>query len=235
MITKLVFTLLLFLIPFRQNSDTNYTKINLHTNTKTECRLYKGIDISFYQSIDWNNIDTTLDFIICKSSEGMKTDSKFKDHWDNIKITKGAYHFFRPQYSGIDQAQLFIKTVDFKKGNIKPIIDVELTKFWKYKKYRKLYVLRLVHMIHYIEFKTGVTPIIYTNGKFWDDFIHPYYTENKKHILWIADYRKNDNPYTPKQIPEWTIWQHTCEGKISGVNGLVDQNICKNLDEIIIK
>ena len=48
--------------------------------------IYKGIDISKYQSnIDWNNLD--LDFIICKKSEGITLeDLKYDYHIKNINL-----------------------------------------------------------------------------------------------------------------------------------------------------
>jgi lysozyme len=200
-------------------------------------KIYHGIDISQYQgSINWIKFDTSISFVICKATEGVKRiDPKFKKNWENIPTIKGCYHFFRPQYSGVEQAKNFLGVADLSSGNILPIIDVELTPSWKSKKYRKKYVQNLIKMVSYIEEETGLTPIIYTGAFFWDNYISKYYPDDKDHILWIADYRKLENPKTPKSMPEWTIWQYSCRGKVAGIPRLVDKNMCKNIERIIIK
>ena len=105
--------------------------------------LCYGIDISRHQgNINWNKFDTTISFVICKATEGVKiADPKFKKNWDNIPTIKGCYHFFRPQLSGIDQAKNFLKVAIIEPGNIIPIIDVEQTTQWRHKKLRKKYLM----------------------------------------------------------------------------------------------
>ena len=197
----------------------------------------KGIDISHYQGdIEWSKIDTTIDFIICKATEGSKfIDYKFEHNWKNIKGVKGCYHFFRPQVPGDIQALHYLKTVNFKEGDILPIIDVEMTKHWTYSKHRKTYVNNLKKMVSTIHDKTGLTPIIYTTGLFWDTYISKHYQNKYDHILWVADYRKNDSPKIPKDFNDWVIWQHTNKGLTNGIIGFVDLNYSKNIDKLLIK
>src|SRR5690606_9908058 len=114
------------------------------------------------------------------------------------------------------QALHYLKTVNFKEGDILPIIDVEMTKHWTYSKYRKIYVNNLEKMVSTIYNKTGLTPIIYTTEMFWDAYISKYYQNKYDHILWVADYRKNDSPKIPKDFNDWVIWQHTNKGLTNG-------------------
>ena len=196
-----------------------------------------GIDISHHQGhIDWSNIDTTIDFIICKATEGSSfIDYKFEHNWSSIKGIKGCYHFFRPQVDGKLQALHYLSVAKLKEGDILPIIDVEMTKHWSYTKYRKSYVDNLKKMVSTIHDKTGQIPIIYTTGMFWDTYISKHYENEYDHILWVADYRKNIYPKVPLDFKDWIIWQHTDKGKVNGVIGNVDLNYCKNIDTLLIK
>lgn len=195
--------------------------------------IMHGIDVSYYQgTIDWAKIDTTVSFVICKATEGItKIDPKFNYNWQNCPLIKGAYHFFRPQYSGIDQAKLFLSVALVDSGNIMPVIDVEMTKSWKDdpKKGAK----NLTEMVEYIEKTIGITPIIYTSGHFWNLYVSPHYVD-KCHIIWVADYRKIEEPKSPENT-DWTIWQYSDKGTVSGIDGYVDKNICKNIESILIK
>ena len=234
----LAFFCLMFL---KSNSQIQFDSIGFCLNpveilfTKVP-KVYNGIDISMYQhNIDWEHFDTTISFVICKATEGInRVDLKLKSNWDRIPVVKGCYHFFRPQYSGIQQAKFFLDKANLDSGMIKPIIDVEPTYNWKYKKHRKKYVENLIQMVNYIEKETGQVPIIYTTAAFWDNYIAPYYGQ-KEHILWIADFRKTDSPKTPKSLPEWTIWQYSDRGKVKGIRPYVDKSICKDIKCLVWK
>lgn len=201
---------------------------------------YKGIDVSKYQhEIEWNSLDTTLHFIICKATEGTTlVDKKFKQNWQQIddRYKKGAYHFFRPDKPGKEQAQLFLKTVNFDCGHILPIIDVEYTRGYR-RTNPRIMAANLHKFIAEIELQLGVKPIIYTNGKFWEKYINPYFKYKESDFqLWIADYRQRENPGIHKDWQDWTMWQHSAKGCVDGINCEVDLNVCKKpLEEIIIK
>lgn len=196
--------------------------------------IYTGIDISKYQSVDWDNLDLdTVDFIICKKSEGVTLeDSKFKEHIRKITCLKGIYHFFRPQYSGIEQAKFFLKDIDSLKIDIKPVIDVEWSKWWSSQN-TKIGISRLNEMIDYIEMEIGCKPIIYTSPKFWNKYINNNIDLNGVN-LWVADWRGDSIPELPVGFNNWYIWQQTPNKKIDGVSGFVDWNIAKSIDSLLI-
>jgi lysozyme len=137
------------------------------------------------------------------------------------------------QYSGKKQALLYLSVIDLNPGDIKPIVDVEYTKYWNNKKYIKKYIGNLISFISTIKEKTGQDPIIYTNPNFWETYIQKHY--HSDHLLWIADYRKRDTPQVPSKFQDWYIWQYTDKGKVNGIDGHVDLNYCKNLDTLLIK
>jgi lysozyme len=192
-----------------------------------------GIDVSHYQGkIDFIKIDSSIKFVIIKVSEGNKIiDSKFDHNWNSCSLIKGGYHFFRPQISGKSQALLYLSKIKLDSGNIRPIIDVEHTRFWNKKRNRLVGIKNLKEMIEVIKDSTCLEPIIYTGGFFWDHYILPYYKD--KHTFWVADYRKKKLPKVPKDS-DYVIWQYTCRGKVNGIKGRVDKNMCINLREILI-
>ena len=198
--------------------------------TKHNDTIY-GIDVSFYQGrIDWSKIDSNIRFSIMKASEGIYiTDYRFKYNWDNCNITKGAYHFFRPQYSGEKQGRLFLSLITIDTGDIRPVIDVEYTPYWILKRHRKIAIKNLSKMINYIEEKTKVKPIIYTSTNFWNKYLSSDYNE-QDHVLWVADFRNQGPPNL-----NWTIWQYTPKGKVTGIRTMVDKNITLNIDSLLVK
>lgn len=197
-----------------------------------------GIDISRYQSVNFSKLDSGISFIICKATEGTKlVDRKFSSHWQEIgdNYVKGAYHYFRPLVSGKEQAQLFLKTVNFTSGHMLPVIDVELGRGYNHKT-SKIYIANLKQMIRTIEDKLGVKPIIYTNTHFWNHNFAAHFSDmSKEYHLWIADYRDREEPGIPNGWDNWSIWQHSCKGKLNGIPGEVDLNICKvDLNKLLI-
>lgn len=197
-----------------------------------------GIDISRYQSVNFEKLDSSISFIFCKATEGTKIiDRKFDYHWSSIgnHIKKGAYHYFRPLVSGTEQAKLFLNTVKFQSGNMLPVLDVEMGHGF-HKKNSKIYVGNLKQMIYYIETKLGVKPIIYTSNHFWNHYIAPHFKDMaKEYHLWIADYRDREEPAIPHGWENWSIWQHTCKGRLNGIANEVDINVCKvDLNNLLI-
>jgi lysozyme len=203
--------------------------------SKTSCF---GIDISRYQTVNFNLLDSNISFVFCKATEGSKLiDRKFNYHWENIgsHLKKGAYHFFRPYANGKDQAKLFLSTVNFSSGHLAPVIDVEGERGYS-KLNPRIYVANLKIMIREIEETLGVRPIIYTNTHFWNRYFSTHMKDMvREYRLWVADYRDREEPVIPHGWEDWAIWQHTCKGRIKGISHDVDLNVCKlNLDELVI-
>lgn len=228
-----MFILIVFLaVPFLINPHKDKTcHVKIERIEKKE--LYKGIDVSKYQGkVNWDKVDT-IDFVICKKSEGITLeDQMFYYNIKNIKCLKGVYHFFRPQFDGIEQGEFFLKDLDTIKTDIIPTIDVEYSKWWDLNN-KNIGIKRLIDMIEYVEKRCGYKPIIYTSPKFWNDYIcDGVDTMNIK--LWVADWRGTENPEVPCKFTKWEIWQVTSTGKVKGIDGYVDVNISKNIDSLLI-
>ncbi|MBL0015595.1 MAG: hypothetical protein IPP17_03940 [Bacteroidetes bacterium] len=93
----------------------------------------RGIDVSRYQGkIEWAKVKQAgIRFAFIKATEGTDyVDPYFAVNWDEAKdkgIARGAYHFFRPAQDGKAQAEHFLKQVKWTKGDLPPVLDLEVT------------------------------------------------------------------------------------------------------------
>lgn len=184
-----------------------------------------GIDVSYYQGrIDWQKVKAMEDdgvkisFAFIKATEGiLSVDPYFQRNWREAPkagLKVGAYHFFRPQKSGLWQANFFLQTVSFEKGDLPPVVDIESLDGVSPEKMRK----ELNAFIIQIEEKTKVKPIIYSGLKFYKDNLRGFYDD---YSLWVAHYHQPKIKLTDK---EWKFWQHSDKAHINGINHVVDFN-----------
>lgn len=187
-----------------------------------------GIDVSKYQgSINWELVrnmedgGVKLGFVFMKATEGEnRVDYRFEKNWNNArkaKMTRGAYHFFNPYKSGTDQAEHFISTVQLDPGDLPPVLDVETQGAVSTKELRK----RVKAFLDKIEQHYKVKPIIYTNVKFYENRLGDDFD---RYPLWVAHYLQFDAPSISR---DWSIWQHSEKGHVSGIKGKVDFNVFK--------
>lgn len=180
-----------------------------------------GLDVSRHQSnVDWSKVveHERPYFVFIKATEGtMIVDPTYDTHRKELNdadIVWGAYHFFGHRTSGKEQARSFIKTAKLKKGNIVPVLDIEMHRFMKDP---KKMVTEAEAFCREIKRYYGVLPIIYASTNFYTSYLKEAFPA-RKYTLWIADYRG---------VPpiDWDIWQHTDSYKIKGVKGTVDRNV----------
>lgn len=214
------------------NSLDSISKNNLIDSLEQKTRLW-GIDLSRWQvEIDWDKVvkNNKPDFVFIKASEGVSiTDRMYKEHRKNAKkhnIIQGAYHFWRFDVSGKAQASRFLKSFEYSKNDLAPVVDVEYGRRHLPAKHKVVRELEAFCTI--VEDKVGMKPIIYTNGHLYDNFLADDFDD---HVLWIPNYKTQ-----PKQ--NWTIWQYTNKGTVYGISGKVDKNYMltsnKVLEQIIL-
>lgn len=214
-----------FLIPSFERSMEVYAKVNYHYSETNEIDAPEGyelhgIDVSHYQQhIDWSivNEQNLISFAIIKATEGNHfTDHYFNRNWKETKrngIKRGAYHFFRPEVSGKEQAELYLSVVDFEEGDFAPVLDIEIVP----EKGRDQWYKDIDAWLQTVEKETGKKPIIYSGRSFYTDFLQKRYSE---YPIWIANYKRKDLP-----MEEWHLWQHTETAKMRGISGPVDHNV----------
>jgi lysozyme len=201
----------------------HYTEygIDLPTNFSVH-----GIDVSKHQSIiSWEDVqqmkvkDVSLSFAFMKATEGVdNVDVQFRRNWRNAgeqQLARGAYHFFIASKNGKTQALNFIRTVDLRKGDLPPVLDVELTFGVPLKDLQQ----RVSDWLQIVEKEYGVRPIIYTNADFYTRYLAGRFDE---YPLWVAHYLVKDKPRIKR---DWTFWQHSESGHVNGINAFVDFNV----------
>lgn len=184
-----------------------------------------GIDVSGHQeTVNWDAVKKAeISFAFIKATEGRTfVDDKFARNWSELKrlgILRGAYHFFLPDRSPQEQADNFLKTVNPGSGDLLPVLDVESDRGMSADK-----ILQgMAEWLDIVAKAIGHKPFIYTFPSFWSDSLgNP--TDFNDYPLWIAHYTSAAKPIVPGGWSNYTIWQYTESGTVSGVNGPVDRN-----------
>ncbi len=187
-----------------------------------------GIDVSHHNGrINWQKVseirfndDKKIEFAFIKASEGRTLDDKsFEKNWINAKkegVCRGAYHYFIPWLDPEPQANLFIKKVTLKTGDLAPVLDIEENS----KRPDKKIIADIGTWLILIENHYGIKPIIYTNHSFYKKFIEGHYDN---YPLWIADYSSENIRKYPNNTP--LMWQYSKSGNIKGIEEKVDLNV----------
>ena len=167
----------------------------------------KGVDISHWQgAIDWNKVAASGQaFGITKATEGVTfKDPLFQTNWAGINaagMVRGAYHFFRPADSGIQQADFFLRTVGtFAEGDLPPILDWEVTDNVS----NAVDVSEVQDFVDEVRARTGLTTILYTSARFLGTVGNPTQFGNLL-PLWDANWNVSC-PNIPGSWTKWTFW-----------------------------
>lgn len=199
-----------------------------------------GIDVSRYQqTINWKEVKEMevkgikIGFAFIKATEGgSHVDSRFRQNWlkaGENEIPKGAYHFFIPGRDAQRQAKNFIQIVNLKKGDLPPVLDVEIEGRSTIKEMRE----NVKTWLDEVEKAFGVKPLIYTNIHFYKKYFNEGFEE---YPLWIAHYLEPDKPRISNK---WVFWQHSETGRVNGIKSPVDFNVFygdkEDFEELLIQ
>ncbi len=189
-----------------------------------------GMDISHYQkTIQWDKVrkwyykNRNISFVFVKATEGESdVDSCFNKNFqqaENQKFKRGAYHFFVRQLSGLNQARHFCKTVNLKKGDLPPVLDIEIDK--EFMTFNNISHIKqeILNWLFYTENYFRVKPIIYASYNFRNIYLND--SIFNQYPYWIAHYYVDSLTYDGR----WTFWQHTDAGHVDGIDGFVDLDI----------
>ena len=195
---------------------------------KLSAKAVWGVDLSHHQGVvNWKEINSSKPkFAFLKVTEGIShTDRKYKKYIKEIRsrnILVGSYHFFSHRTSGKKQAKHFIRHIDFKKGDLPPVIDAENSRKMPAKsKVSK----ELLAFIETVENELGVKPIIYCTDAYYNKYLKGNLTGS--YVLWICDFRNE-----PKS--DYSFWQKTDQLDLPGFMGLIDYNVFNgSYDELV--
>lgn len=179
----------------------------------------RGIDISAHNgSIDFRRVRKAgMKFVFMKASEG----EDFKDRNFKINYQKavkaglrvGAYHFFRFDKDGVDQAINFLEAVGGRRMDLGLAVDVEAQGNPKGIP-PEVVKERLMAMAEYL-YLEGRQVTFYTNRKGYEDYLMDTFAG---YPLWICSF--SEYPIDA----EWRFWQFNHRGRVDGVRGDVDMN-----------
>jgi lysozyme len=184
-----------------------------------------GIDVSEYQgTIQWDSVgkienNFPIGFVLIRATAGDdRADNSFAENWKGAKahnFIRGAYHYYRPDENSVEQAKLFIKTVQLRRGDLPPVLDIE-----KLPKGQSLDSLKvgLKRWLLKVEDHYGVKPIIYSGEKYYNEFLKE---EFHGYRFWIANY----NFFEENIRKDWLFWQFTEKASANGIEGNVDVNV----------
>ena len=160
-------------------------------------------------------------FCIFKATEG--TDWVDKAYYHNAmwaihqEREYGAYHYYKNAEDGHRQAVHFARAVmphipdyvvlDAEDGGGVPGEG------------------NVFYWLEFVEEELGKKPYIYTRATWWNDYIG-YVDWAKDYPLWVAHYGAT-KPLIPQGWDDWTWWQYSVKGKVSGIGTDIDLNRIK--------
>ena len=182
-----------------------------------------GIDVSKHNGeIDFGKVAADdYQFVFIKASEG-KTyqDEAFARNYQGARaagLKVGAYHFFRKNRTGEEQAANLLAAVKGKTLDLPLVIDLEDDWGNGATVDRKAALQRVLEMVEVLTDK-GYQVMIYTN---FDGYEKYYKDMLGDHDLWLCSFT---SPDLLKSMPH-VIQQFSHEGKVAGVEGKVDLNV----------
>lgn len=187
-----------------------------------------GIDVSAHNGdIDFEKVkDDGYSFVIIKATEGEDHhDSKFDANYEMARkagLKVGAYHFFRKNTDGLNQAKNFLETIGWRKLDLPLVIDVE---DWSNDKNVEddRTQKHLDAMVDNLRSR-GNQVMIYTNG----DGYKKYIKDGQINInLWLCAFKNPDKlKHIPHQMQQYSHW-----GRVKGIWGDVDLNVFNGSQE----
>ena len=182
-----------------------------------------GIDVSKHNGdIDFKRVaNDDYQFAFIKASEG-KTyrDDAFDRNYRQAReagLMVGAYHFFRKNRTGKEQADNLLGAIQGKALNLPLVIDLEDDWGNGATISRQTAIERVIEMIGILNDK-GYQVMIYTNLDGYDKYYKNMLVDCD---LWLCSFTSPDLlPHLPHRIQQFSH-----EGSVDGVKGKVDLNV----------
>lgn len=179
----------------------------------------RGFDISAHNG--YANLQAAADagykFVFIKASEGVSfRDENFVLNYNKARhagLKTGAYHFFRFDRDGVEQAKHFLKVVGARPLELGLAIDIEDTGNATGVPIDSIND-RLERMVEYLNLR-GYRVTFYSNRAGYEKYLMDRYPGFP---LWVCQFSDNSTN------TDWTYWQYDHHGRIPGINGDVDLN-----------
>lgn len=180
----------------------------------------RGFDLSSHNGYANLNAaaEAGYEFVFLKATEGAGfRDENFVLNYQKARhagLKVGAYHFFRFDRDGIEQAVNFLKAVGKRPLELGLVIDIEDAGNARGVPLDSIRA-RLQLMVEYLNMR-GHRVMFYSNRSGWEKYILPDFGDAP---LWICTF--NDN----SRNSDWTFWQYNHRGQVPGIRGNVDLNV----------
>lgn len=180
----------------------------------------RGFDISAHNG--YANLkaaaDAGFEFVFIKASEGVDfRDPNFALNWQKARhagLAIGAYHFFRFDKDGVEQADNFLRVIGPRPLDLPLVIDVEETGNPAGIPLEKI-TERLQQMMEYLNMR-GHRVMLYSNRAGYEKLL---YDDFRGYDLWICQFTDNS------ANSDWTFWQFDHHGHVPGIRGEVDLDV----------
>jgi lysozyme len=201
--------------------EYGFVRVNYPSRTEFPVR---GIDVSRYQGIvDWRAVAAAgVHFAFVKATEGTDLrDARFADNWAGAaeaKVQRGAYHFFTFCTPGAAQAANFIDVVPVDPAALPPSVDVEFA--GNCRSWTSVDAIRteLAVFLAAVEQAYGRRPIVYFTRESYERVLGGLV---ERHPTWARSLFGRPRA----RFGMWTFWQYAHNGRVPGIEGLVDLNV----------
>ena len=203
-----------------------YTRGFIRFNYPDAARFpIRGIDVSHHQGpIDWMAVKAArVEFAFIKASEGADfRDREFGRNWENARlsgIARGAYHFFTFCTPGVAQADNFVSAIGTSPGELSPVADVEFSGNCTQWKGIPEIRTQLMAFLERVQAVSQRRPILYFTADAHARLLDGHFTG---YALWPRSiYREPSDD----RFGRWLFWQFADNGRVRGVQTLVDLNV----------
>ena len=227
-------------ILYRSNTRENVTythccDVPLEGDTCTLCNdrntgenqedVYFGIDVSHHQgTIDWDVVAPQIDFAILRCGYGDNLTNQDDRKWENnaeactrLGIPFGVYiySYALTDEQAISEAEHVLRLINGYNPTLPIYLDLEDETILQNCSQDDI----LRHAILFCNRikEAGYTPGIYANYNWWTNYLTA--VDYDGWVRWIARYASSTG-YTK----EYSMWQYTSSGSVSGISGNVDLN-----------
>ena len=195
----------------------------------------KGIDVSVHNgNIDWNKVKSAgIEFAILRAGFGRlekQKDEKFEQNYKNAKaagIPVGAYWYsyaMTPEEAELE-GDVFLSVIKGKQFEMPVYFDLEEKKQFDLGKEKVSAIMRaFLEKVEKAGYFTGLYGSASSLTTHTADDIKSHYT------IWLAHWVDKTN-----YSGAYGIWQYSEKGKVDGISGAVDLDICYKDFPTIIK
>ena len=187
-----------------------------------------GIDVSAHQDVvNWGMVARDdIDFAYIKATEGGDfVDRQFKANWQGAGVAgldRGVYHFFTLCTPAATQARNFLSVAAPDPGALPPAVDLELAGNCKSRPPREDVDRELNAFLSIVEEAWGRKALLYVG----DDWEGQYPVRRRLgRLLWHRRFLLRPD------VQNWWIWQLHGYSRVSGVEGQVDFNVMRPLEQ----